>query len=58
MQATDKMVDAACEAYDLRSVMPSSCERAYMKSAIQAAIQAAWVKFDINDKSTHPQPKD
>ena len=49
MQVTDKMLDAACEAYDLRSGMPLSCERVYMKAAIEAAMVAIWTHTPEND---------
>jgi hypothetical protein len=54
MKVTDKMLDVAQDTYDTFSVY-SVCDRNAMRRAIEAAIQAVWVKFDINDESTHPQ---
>jgi ABC-type cobalt transport system substrate-binding protein len=56
MQVTDKMIKAALEPWFGEPVTEPYEEHVdNMRFAIQAAIQAAWVKFDINDKSTHPQ---
>jgi hypothetical protein len=57
MKVTDKMVHiAACE-YSRRPhdsyIADGNIED--MRKALVAAMQAAWVKFDIDDKSTHPQ---
>jgi hypothetical protein len=60
MKVTDEMVHAACNAYDdhlkghnnvlLRGVATGHG----MKAALEAAMQAAWIKFDVDDKSTWP----
>jgi hypothetical protein len=57
MKVTDKMVQvAACEYlgrqhdYNLPSGNITDMHR-----ALEAATQAAWIKFDIDDKSTHPK---
>jgi hypothetical protein len=54
---TDEMAHiAACEylGLDHDSYIPDDNIKDMCK-ALEAAIQVAWVKFDINDKSTHPQ---
>jgi hypothetical protein len=60
MKITDEMVQAACNAYDnynkehsnvlLRGVATGHG----MKASLEATIQAAWIKFDVNDESTWP----
>jgi hypothetical protein len=53
MTVTDEMVDAACQSWLMQSTDTTIGHA--MKVSIEAAIQAAWVRFDIDDKSTHPQ---
>jgi hypothetical protein len=55
MQVTDEMVMAAIGQYESYT-QEMSCYNG-MKAALEAAIQAAWVKFDINDETTYP-PED
>lgn len=50
MSATDKMADAAIAAFDGNE---DSLETGW-RGAIKAAIEAAWVDFDVNNKETHP----
>ena len=55
MQVTDKMIKAALEAWFNEPVESAYDEHVdNMRFAIQAAIQAAWVKFDKENPSTHP----
>jgi hypothetical protein len=59
MQVTDKMIKAALEAWFGEPVTEPYDEHVdNMRFAIQSAIQAAWVKFDPDDKSTHPKDKE
>jgi hypothetical protein len=53
MIITGKMLDDAQCTYDMFTVS-GVCDRNAIGKAIEAAIQAAWVKFDVNDKSTWP----
>jgi hypothetical protein len=53
MNITGKMLDDAQCTYDMFTVS-GVCDRNAMSKAIEAAIQAAWVKFDVNDRSTWP----
>jgi hypothetical protein len=50
MNVTDEMVESA------RNILDKTYADQDMKARhiIEAAMQAAWVKFDINDKATHP----
>jgi hypothetical protein len=60
MNITNKMIQAACNAYDdhlkghnnvlLRGVATGHG----MKAALEAAMKTAWIKFDVNDESTWP----
>jgi hypothetical protein len=55
MQVTDKMIKSALEAWFGEPVTEPYDEHVdNMRFAIQAAIQAAWVKFDITDETTYP----
>jgi hypothetical protein len=55
MQVTDKMIKAALKAWFGEPVNEPYDEHVdNMRFAIQAAIQAAWVKFDINNSLTFP----
>jgi hypothetical protein len=56
MQVTDKMIKAALEAWFGEPVTEPYDEHVdNMRFAIKSATQAAWVKFDVNDKDTHPK---
>jgi hypothetical protein len=56
MQVTDEMVRVAACVYlgKPRDCTLPSGNIDDMRKALEAAIQAAWVKFDIDDESTHP----
>jgi hypothetical protein len=51
MNITDEMVCMACAKFDS---LANESQLVAMKAAIEAAIQDAWVKFDINDSATYP----
>jgi hypothetical protein len=53
MNVTDKQVDTAQSTYN-EFALSGVCDRNAMSKAIEAAIQAAWVKYDPNDIATHP----
>jgi hypothetical protein len=53
MNITNNMLDAAQSTYDTFTVN-GVCDRNAMSKSIEAAIQAAWIKFDVDDKSTWP----
>jgi hypothetical protein len=53
MKITDEMIDSACIAW-LAHELTDEPLGVVMKAVIKAAMQAAWVRFDINDKGTHP----
>jgi hypothetical protein len=57
MNITDEMVHVAvCEYLGLqRDCSVPNDNIKDMRKALDAAMQAAWIKFDINDESTHPQ---
>ena len=55
MQVTDKMIDAAIIAGGFDCRLTNDALRSDMRDALEAAIQAAWVKFDVDDKSTWPK---
>jgi hypothetical protein len=53
MKVTDEMVDAAIDAYEQSEFTDMPTEYA-MKAALEAAMQAAWIKFDVDNKETWP----
>jgi hypothetical protein len=56
MQVTDKMIKAALESWFGEPVTEPYDEHVdNMRFAIQAAIQAAWVEFDIDNPATYPR---
>ncbi len=52
MTVTDKQVEAVLK--QLPHDYPTTLQPYVVKRMIEAAMQAAWVKFDINDESTYP----
>ena len=53
LNVTDEMVDVAQDTYDV--LADRACERNAIGKAVEAAMQAAWVKFDINNPTTYPR---
>jgi hypothetical protein len=54
MKITEKMLDVV-QTICTTSNVSDKCDRNVISKVIEAAMQAAWIKFDINDESTHPQ---
>jgi hypothetical protein len=53
MNITDKQVEAALK--QLPFDYPTTLQPYVVKQMIEAAMQAAWVKFDHDDETTHPR---
>lgn len=49
---TDEQISIACAAYDSSDVAHSQI--AAMRKALEVYEASKWVKFDIDDESTHP----
>jgi len=63
MRVTDEMVELACNAYDTYNrsrnqiLLRGVATGGGMKAALEAAIQAAWIKLDMSNPDGRPKLK-